>query len=140
MTAPLIPEALRRTCRPEDLPFESTADLEALREIVAQDRAVQAITFGVGIRSAGFNLFALGGPGTGKATAVRRFLSQEAATLPTPPDWCYVNNFADPHQLRGFRGGGDPPPHAPTTPKLLASYPLHFPYLKHPDEGDLEGA
>jgi len=103
VTAPLTPETLRRTCRPEDLPFESTADLEALEEIVAQDRAVQAITFGVGIRSAGFNLFALGAPGTGKATAVRRFLSLEAAKLPTPPDWCYVNNFADPHQPRAIR-------------------------------------
>lgn len=103
MNNPLAPDALRRICRPEDLPFESTADLEAMEEIVAQDRAVQAITFGVGIRSAGFNLFALGPPATGKATAIRRFLSQEAAKLPTPPDWCYVNNFADPHQPRAIR-------------------------------------
>jgi lon-related putative ATP-dependent protease len=103
MTNPLPPDALRRLCRPEDLPFESTAELEAMEEIVAQDRAVQAITFGVGIRSAGFNLFALGPPGTGKATAIRRFLSQEAAKLPRPPDWCYVNNFADPHQPRAIR-------------------------------------
>jgi predicted ATP-dependent protease len=103
VTAPLGPEALRRICPPETLPFESTDDLEALEEIVAQDRAVEAITFGIGIRSAGFNLFALGPPGTGKATAVRRFLSREAAKLPTPPDWCYVNNFADPHKPRAIR-------------------------------------
>jgi lon-related putative ATP-dependent protease len=103
MNNPLAPDALRRICRSEDLPFESTAELEAMEEIVAQDRAVQAITFGVGIRSAGFNLFALGPPATGKATAIRRFLSQEAAKLPTPPDWCYVNNFSDPHQPRAIR-------------------------------------
>ncbi|HSB80259.1 MAG TPA: AAA family ATPase [Candidatus Methylomirabilis sp.] len=103
MTAPLTPEALRRICPAADLPFETTDDLEALDEIVAQDRAVQAITFGIGIRSAGFNLFALGQPGTGKATAVRRFLSREAAKLPTPPDWCYVYNFADPHRPRAIR-------------------------------------
>lgn len=103
MTTPLAPEALRRICPPETLPFQSTEDLEALEEIVAQDRAVQAITFGVGIKSAGFNLFALGPPGTGKATAVRRFLTREAAKLPTPPDWCYVNNFADPHRPRAFQ-------------------------------------
>jgi lon-related putative ATP-dependent protease len=94
---------LRGICPPESLPFESSNDLEALEEIVAQDRAVQAITFGVGIRSAGFNLFALGPPGTGKATAVRRFLSREATKLPTPPDWCYVNNFADPHKPKAIR-------------------------------------
>ncbi len=103
MTAPLSPESLRRTCRLEDLPFETTDDLEILDEIVAQDRAVQAISFGIGIRGTGFNLFALGPPGTGKATAVRRFLSREAAELPTPSDWCYVYNFADPHRPRAIR-------------------------------------
>ncbi len=103
MTAPLPPEALRWVCPPETLPFETTGELEALEEIVAQDRAVEAITFGIGIKSAGFNLFALGPPGTGKATAVRRFLRREAAKLPTPPDWCYVNNFADPHRPRAIR-------------------------------------
>ncbi len=103
MTNPIAPEALRRVCPPETLSFESTHDLEALEEIVAQDRAVQAISFGIGIHSAGFNLFALGPPGTGKATAVRRFLTREAAKLSTPPDWCYVNNFADPHCPRAIR-------------------------------------
>jgi len=73
MTTPLPPDALRKTCPPHTLPFESTDDLEALDQIVAQDRAIQAITFGIGVRSAGFNLFALGPPGTGKATAVPGF-------------------------------------------------------------------
>ena len=103
MTTPLSPETLRRICPPESLAFQSTEALESLDDIVAQDRAVQAITFGIGIKSAGFNLFALGPPGTGKATAIRRFLTREAAKLPTPPDWCYVNNFADPHQPRAIR-------------------------------------
>ncbi len=103
MTGPLSPDSLRRICPAGDLPFETTDDLEVLDEIVAQDRAVQAISFGIGIRSAGFNLFALGQPGTGKATAMRRFLSRQAAKLPTPPDWCYVYNFADPHRPRAIR-------------------------------------
>jgi predicted ATP-dependent protease len=103
MTNSLPCAALRRICPPESLPFNTTEDLETLEEIVAQDRAVQAITFGIGIRSAGFNLFVLGPPGTGKATAVRRFLTREAAKLPTPADWCYVNNFADPHCPRAVR-------------------------------------
>lgn len=140
MITPLCPDALWRICRPEDLPFESTADLEAMGQIVAQGRVILTIAFGVEIRSASFDLFALGGPGTGRATAVRRFLSQEDATRTTPPEWCYVNNVADPHHLRGLRGGGDPPSYAPATPTLPAPDPLHYPQLKHPDEGDMEGA
>ncbi len=103
MIKPLPPESLRKVCPPESLPFESTADLAVLDEVVAQDRAVQAIAFGAAIRSQGFNLFALGPPGAGKMTAVKRFLAREAAKLPPPPDWCYVNNFAEPHRPRALR-------------------------------------
>lgn len=100
MISPLTPDVLRKICPPESLPFEGTDELKPLEEVIAQDRAVEAITFGVGIRSEGFNLFVLGPAGTGKTTAIKRFLASEAAQLPTPPDWCYVNNFADPQRPR----------------------------------------
>ncbi len=103
MVTPLKPEQLRKVCLPESLPFDATDELTPLEEIVAQGRAVQAIGFGVGIRGAGFNLFVLGAPGTGKTTAIKRFLAREASKLPTPPDWCYVNNFADPQCPRALR-------------------------------------
>lgn len=102
MVTPLGPDALRRTCPPESLPFEATDDLPALDEVVAQDRAVQAITFGIGIRGEGFNLYVLGPAGSGKTSTIKRFLTREAARLPTPPDWCYVNNFADPQRPRAL--------------------------------------
>lgn len=97
------PDALRRVCQPESLPFARTEELQRLEEVVGQGRAVEAITFGVGIRGAGFNLFVLGPPGTGKTTAIKRFLAREASKLATPPDWCYVNNFADPQRPRALR-------------------------------------
>ncbi len=103
MITPLKAEELRKVCEPESLPFEATDALKPLEEVVAQDRAVQAIAFGVGIRGAGFNLFVLGPPGTGKTAAVKLFLALEASKLPTPPDWCYVNNFADPQRPRALR-------------------------------------
>ncbi len=103
MIPPLEPDALRKVCLPESLSFEGTDDLKPLDEVVAQGRAVEAITFGVGIQSAGFNLFVLGPPGTGKTTAIKRFLALEASKLATPPDWCYVNNFADPQRPRAIR-------------------------------------
>ncbi len=103
MIEPLSPEALYRHCDPTQFSFQTTADLEDLEVIIGQDRAVEAVQFGIGIRRDGYNLFALGPSGTGKYTAVRRFLEQKAAGEPTPSDWCYVFNFAMPHQPRALR-------------------------------------
>jgi len=45
--------------------------------------------------SHGFNLFALGLPGSGKTTLIREYLERRAIDQPIPPDLCYVNNFKD---------------------------------------------
>ena len=95
---PLPAQQLRRTCDPSQFDFETTADLEDLSEIVGQERAVEAILFGIGIQHEGYNLFALGPSGTGKRTTIGQFLDQKAAAEPIPSDWCYVNNFEHPHQ------------------------------------------
>ncbi len=96
--APLPPDALYRRCDLDGLPFDTTEDLPDLDEVPGQARALAAVRFGIGIRRRGYNLFALGAAGTGKHTTIRRFLAQAAATESVPPDLCYVNNFAVPHQ------------------------------------------
>lgn len=95
---PLTPKALYRHCDLSDLPFETTADLPDIKEVPGQDRALDAVRFGIGIRQKGYNLYALGAPGTGKHTTVRQFLDQAAASEPVPPDLCYVHNFEVPHR------------------------------------------
>ncbi|KPK06529.1 MAG: ATP-dependent protease [Anaerolineae bacterium SG8_19] len=95
---PLSPEQLCRHCDPAQFSFETTAALEDLEGLIGQTRAVEAVQFGIGIRREGYNLYVLGPHGTGKHTAVRQFLEQKAATEPTPADWCYVNNFEQPHK------------------------------------------
>ena len=89
----LAAELLCRRTDPSRFPFETTSELEDLPEVVGQDRAVEALRFGIGIRRAGYNLFALGPPATGKHTIVREFVKRRAASEPAPSDWCYVNNF-----------------------------------------------
>ncbi len=89
----LSPEDLTVCCDPDALDFETTAELEPLDEVIGQDRAVEAIRFGIGIRRTGFNVFAFGRHGTGKSTTIRKFLENEAQSQPAPPDWCYVFNF-----------------------------------------------
>ncbi len=44
---------LCRICDPQGLPFETTDELEDLAQILDQDRAVEALRFGVGIEHAG---------------------------------------------------------------------------------------
>ncbi|MBI2312266.1 MAG: AAA family ATPase [Betaproteobacteria bacterium] len=106
---PLAPEALYRRCDPGQFSFTTTAELADHMEIIGQDRAVQAVRFGVGIKREGYNLFALGPTGLGKHTFIRRFLESQAAAEPLPADWCYVNDFGEPHRPKALRlpaGGG----------------------------------
>jgi len=100
---PLPAEMLYRRCAPESLSFETTAELEPLSEILGQDRAVEAIELGIGMRRDGYNLFVFGSPGTGRHSLVREFLERAGKRLPPPDDWCYVNNFDLLHQPKAIR-------------------------------------
>lgn len=74
--------ALYQRCDPTQFTFATTADLQDLAEVIGQERAVEAVRFGIGIRREGFNLFALGPEGTGKYAVVRHYLERQAATRP----------------------------------------------------------
>lgn len=100
---PLPATALRWRCDPECFDFETTEQLEDLSEFVGQTRALDAVRFGITIRREGYNLYVLGPPGVGKRTIVQSFLEKKSADEPTPDDWCYVNNFDNPHQPRALR-------------------------------------
>ena len=100
---PLAPEALYQTTDPATLDFATTAELPEHTEAVGQQRALEAIRFGVGIRHHGYNLFVAGSTGLGKHVVVQRELAARAAGSPVPDDWCYVNNFDAPHKPRALR-------------------------------------
>ena len=99
----LDPAVLCWRVDPEQFSFTTTAELEDLAQIIGQARATEAIQFGIGIRREGYNLFVLGPPGTGRHAIVRRFLEEQAAREQPPTDWCYVNNFDQPHKPRALR-------------------------------------
>jgi lon-related putative ATP-dependent protease len=103
MITELPVDKLRRICDPRTLDCETTEELEPLETIIGQERAVRALEFGLGIKELGFNIYVAGPPGTGKTTAVKRFLEEVAKDKPVPPDWCYVNNFRDPYRPHALR-------------------------------------
>lgn len=103
MVTELTTEKVYKSCNPDDVGCDTTQELTALETIVGQDRAIRAMQFGLGIKEKGFNIFVSGVPGTGRTTAVRKYLEEVAVDKPIPSDWCYVNNFQDayrPHALR----------------------------------------
>jgi lon-related putative ATP-dependent protease len=99
----LTAEALYQTCDPEQFDFASTADLEPLAQPLGQERALEAIEFGIDIDQQGFNLFLIGPPGLGKQELVQEVLSQRKQDSDSRSDWCYVNNFSNPQKPRVLR-------------------------------------
>jgi lon-related putative ATP-dependent protease len=98
MGQPLPPALLYRRCDPADLPFAVCSELAEAPGLIGQERAVDALNFALRIRAKGYNVYALGSGGTGRHIMVEELLRERAAKEPAPPDWCYVNNFADPQQ------------------------------------------
>jgi lon-related putative ATP-dependent protease len=93
-------DELYRCCKPSELSFKTTNDIQPLKETIGQERALRALDFGLGIESHGFNIYILGESGTGKMTTIKAILSKKAANEPVPNDLCYVYNFKDPDAPR----------------------------------------
>lgn len=89
---------VRRDSNPAVFSFETTAELPFSDEIIGQPRGARAIDFGVNIAAPGYNLFVMGPPGTGRSTAIQRYLKRSAPDAAQPPDWAYVHNFNEPRK------------------------------------------
>ena len=102
MVKELDASVLRYTCDPSSFDFRSTSELAPLDRIIGQERAIEALKLGLGIKDAKnrYNIYVAGDPGTGKMSAVERYLSQASADEPQPPDLCYVHNFDTPYNPR----------------------------------------
>ena len=98
MIKPLSVDKLYNYCNLEIFDFKTTAELEGLDEIIGQSRALKAISFGIGIKKEGYNLYAMGKLGSGKHSVVEKFIQSRAKDEEKPGDWCYVNNFEDPRK------------------------------------------
>ena len=108
--AALPQSRLYRHCDPQQLSFATTDELQPLDEHLGQDRAAEALSFGLQIPHDGYNIFLLGSPGVGKRDLLASQLDvATAAPLSEVSDWCYVNNFESPDRpiaLRLPRGKG----------------------------------
>ena len=104
----LLPEQLTRTFNGH-FNFTSTAELEPLSGVLGQERALEALQFGIAMQRPGYNVFIMGESGTGRFSYARRYLTEQAKLRPTPSDWLYVNHFTEmrePHALQLPPGEG----------------------------------
>ena len=102
MVKELDASKLRYTCDPSSFDFRSTSELEPLDRIIGQERAIEALKLGLGIKDAKnrYNIYVAGDPGTGKMSAVEHFLSRASSDESQPPDLCYVHNFDNAYSPR----------------------------------------
>ncbi|MBW1974091.1 MAG: AAA family ATPase [Deltaproteobacteria bacterium] len=100
----LSPEELRARIDPENLPFDTTAELnDESIPVLGQERGVDAIKFGMGMKADGYNIFVAGPPKTGLTYIAKTLLEEQAKKEPTPPDWCYVYNFKEPDKPKAIK-------------------------------------
>lgn len=76
--------------------FKSTEDMEVSDSIIGQQKAVEALEFGLNVKSKGYNIFVSGIKGTGKTTFAEAFAKKIAKKEKAPDDVCYVYNFDNP--------------------------------------------
>ena len=95
---PLDPEKLSLKIDPQSLNFQRLSEFDTKEgEIMAQDRAIQALTFGLRIGHPDFNVYVAGIKETGLFELARSYVEEIAGnSAPPPSDWCYVHNFRDP--------------------------------------------
>jgi len=67
----LEPAQLYKPCNIEQLKFNSTEELEDIDISIGQQRAVEAVKFGIRMAKNGYNIFAMAPSGTGKLTITR---------------------------------------------------------------------
>ena len=96
-------------CNTSEFNFECTDELAPPPGLIGQERALNAMQFGLEVDKRGYNLFVTGLTGTGKASAIKRHLQAiiderklQGARFPVY-DWCYVHNFGDPDTPKVLR-------------------------------------
>ena len=97
------------SCDSESFDFECTDELAPLDRFIGQDRAQEALRFGLEVDKPGYNLFVTGLTGTGKASAIKAHIqtiideSDRQDKRKPISDWAYIYNFDYPDRPTPLR-------------------------------------
>ncbi|MDU1540329.1 MAG: AAA family ATPase [Paeniclostridium sordellii] len=84
---------LKCTCNLDHIKFNSTEDIEPVRDIIGQERGVQAIDFGLNMKQRGYNIYVAGCSGTGRRSYTKTLINKIKKNNINIKDWAYVYNF-----------------------------------------------
>lgn len=98
---------LKCQCEMEDLEIKSTEDLKPLKGIIGQERAIDAMSFGLKMKKRGYNVYVAGIRGTGRSSYTYSMVEKVAKYKRNHKDWVYVYNFKMPDEpiALSFEGG-----------------------------------
>jgi lon-related putative ATP-dependent protease len=100
----LAAKDLRLHIDPKTIKIGTTKALCPVKHgLVGQERAIEAIKFGVGMADPEYNIYVAGATDTGSTYLARALLEEEAKNQPPPPDWCYVYNFKETDKPRALK-------------------------------------
>ncbi len=90
----------------KDFNFNSTEEIEPIKDIIGQDRAVKAIEFGLKMNQKGYNIYVAGTSGTGRSSYTNTLIRKNKVKKELK-DWVYVNNFKNSNEptALSFRAG-----------------------------------
>ena len=97
----LSSEELRKNKPVESWKIKTTDDIKIKNlnkpePLIGQDRAVEAMEFGLAVNGRGYNIFVVGQPDNGRTSYILERLNSMAEKLPAPDDWLYMYNFDKP--------------------------------------------
>ncbi len=96
MQSKLTKNQVSHASDPKSWPFVSTSELSVLEDNLGQERAIEALNFGMNMSHDGYHLFAFGSSTLSMREFLVRKLTAHCANLQKVKDWCYVYNFNDP--------------------------------------------
>lgn len=81
----------------DELHYECRDEVEVLSDdIIGQEKALEALDFGLEIADASYNIYLAGDTILNKARFVEDYVKDRVKDHEAPKDWCYVYNFEDP--------------------------------------------
>ncbi len=96
----LSPDQLHWDCPIDNLPFETTQEIDPSTAVVGQETARDALLFGLQCLAPGQNIYVRGPRGAGRMRMVRQLLQELNLRTDKKRDRCYVHNFQQPDHPR----------------------------------------